>query len=75
MFVSMGIGWDRGLFFLWADGVRKPPGPWKVSDLDIVVDPILPSLPEFHPGPGASSGSDGTSRECNELHKQKDGNC
>ncbi|XP_066550111.1 protein phosphatase 1, regulatory subunit 13Bb isoform X14 [Amia ocellicauda] len=25
--------------------VRKPPGPWKVSDLDIVVDPVLPSPP------------------------------
>ncbi|XP_013862985.1 protein phosphatase 1, regulatory subunit 13Bb isoform X2 [Austrofundulus limnaeus] len=42
-----------------SDGVRKPPGPWKVSDLDIVVDPVPPSLPESHPG--ASSGSDGTS--------------
>ncbi|XP_025998388.1 protein phosphatase 1, regulatory subunit 13Bb isoform X3 [Astatotilapia calliptera] len=44
-----------------SDGVRKPPGPWKVSDLDIVVDPVPPSLPESHPGPGASTGSDGTS--------------
>ncbi|XP_015228340.1 PREDICTED: apoptosis-stimulating of p53 protein 1 isoform X2 [Cyprinodon variegatus] len=44
-----------------SDGVRKPPGPWKVSDLDIVVDPVPPSFPESHPGPGASSGSDGTS--------------
>ncbi|XP_037100803.1 protein phosphatase 1, regulatory subunit 13Bb isoform X3 [Syngnathus acus] len=40
-------------------GVQKPPGgPWKVSDLDIVVDPLLP---ESHPGPGAPAGSDGTS--------------
>uniref|UniRef100_A0A1A8F1Y6 Protein phosphatase 1, regulatory (Inhibitor) subunit 13Bb n=2 Tax=Nothobranchius korthausae TaxID=1143690 RepID=A0A1A8F1Y6_9TELE len=42
-----------------SDGVRKPPGPWKVSDLDIVVDPVPPS--ESHAAPGASSGSDGTS--------------
>uniref|UniRef100_A0A8D3E4W2 SH3 domain-containing protein n=1 Tax=Scophthalmus maximus TaxID=52904 RepID=A0A8D3E4W2_SCOMX len=35
-----------------SDGVRKPPSPWKVSDLDIVVDPVTPSLPESHPGPG-----------------------
>uniref|UniRef100_A0A3Q2NNL0 Protein phosphatase 1, regulatory subunit 13Bb n=1 Tax=Fundulus heteroclitus TaxID=8078 RepID=A0A3Q2NNL0_FUNHE len=46
-----------------SDGVRKPPGPWKVSDLDIVVDPVPPSFPESRPGPGASSGSDGTSRK------------
>ncbi|XP_078029915.1 protein phosphatase 1, regulatory subunit 13Bb isoform X4 [Epinephelus lanceolatus] len=46
-----------------SDGVRKPPGPWKVSDLDIVVDPVPPSLPESHPGTGASTGSDGTSRK------------
>ncbi|XP_014845671.1 PREDICTED: apoptosis-stimulating of p53 protein 1 isoform X3 [Poecilia mexicana] len=46
-----------------SDGVRKPPGPWKVSDLDIVVDPVPPSFPESHPGPGASRGSDGTSRK------------
>ncbi|XP_061125534.1 protein phosphatase 1, regulatory subunit 13Bb isoform X5 [Syngnathus typhle] len=40
-------------------GAQKPPGsPWKVSDLDIVVDPLLP---ESHPGPGAPAGSDGTS--------------
>ncbi|XP_061602275.1 protein phosphatase 1, regulatory subunit 13Bb isoform X1 [Cololabis saira] len=44
-----------------SDGVRKPPGPWKVSDLDIVVDPVPQPLPESHPGPGASTGSDGTS--------------
>ncbi|XP_031726166.1 protein phosphatase 1, regulatory subunit 13Bb isoform X2 [Anarrhichthys ocellatus] len=44
-----------------SDGVRKPPSPWKVSDLDIVVDPVPPALPESHPGTGASTGSDGTS--------------
>ncbi|XP_068580597.1 protein phosphatase 1, regulatory subunit 13Bb isoform X3 [Cebidichthys violaceus] len=44
-----------------SDGVRKPPGPWKVSDLDIVVDPVPPALPESHPGSGASTGSDGSS--------------
>ncbi|KAF3849846.1 hypothetical protein F7725_019565 [Dissostichus mawsoni] len=44
-----------------SDGVRKPPGPWKVSDLDIVVDPVPPSLQESQSGPGASTGSDGTS--------------
>ncbi|XP_057678858.1 protein phosphatase 1, regulatory subunit 13Bb isoform X2 [Corythoichthys intestinalis] len=39
-------------------GAQKPPGgTWKVSDLDIVVDP----LPESHPGPGAASSSDSTS--------------
>ncbi len=49
------------------DGVRKPPGPWKVSDLDIIVDPIAP---EPRPGPGApppvtgsAAGLDGASRE------------
>uniref|UniRef100_A0A7N9AML0 Protein phosphatase 1, regulatory subunit 13Bb n=1 Tax=Mastacembelus armatus TaxID=205130 RepID=A0A7N9AML0_9TELE len=46
-----------------SDGVRKPPGPWKVSDLDIVVDPVPPPLPDSHPGPGASTGSDSTSRD------------
>ncbi|KAK7907834.1 hypothetical protein WMY93_016446 [Mugilogobius chulae] len=46
----------------WADGVRKPPGPWKVSDLDIVVDPVPPSNETQQPGPVASSGSDGSSR-------------
>ncbi|XP_068432744.1 protein phosphatase 1, regulatory subunit 13Bb isoform X6 [Clinocottus analis] len=44
-----------------SDGVHKPPGPWKVSDLDIVVDPVPPALPESQPGTGASTGSDGTS--------------
>ncbi|KAG7461288.1 hypothetical protein MATL_G00208480 [Megalops atlanticus] len=36
-------------------GVRKPPSTWKVSDLDIIVDPLLPSPPR------APSGSDGVS--------------
>lgn len=52
------------------DGVRKPPGPWKVSDLDIIVDPIAPPPPEPRPGPGAPpsvtgsvAGLDGASRE------------
>ncbi|XP_060722533.1 protein phosphatase 1, regulatory subunit 13Bb isoform X2 [Tachysurus vachellii] len=50
-----------------SDGVRKPPGPWKVSDLDIIVDPFPPSPPESGSGPGVSStscsteGSDGVS--------------
>ncbi|XP_042633559.1 apoptosis-stimulating of p53 protein 1-like isoform X4 [Cyprinus carpio] len=51
-----------------SDGVRKPPGPWKVSDLDIIVDPIAPPPPEPRPGPGApppvtcsTAGSDGAS--------------
>uniref|UniRef100_A0A665ULW3 SH3 domain-containing protein n=1 Tax=Echeneis naucrates TaxID=173247 RepID=A0A665ULW3_ECHNA len=56
-----------------SDGVRKPPGPWKVSDLDIVVDPVPPTLPESHPGAGASTGSDGMACECTALQKQKDG--
>ncbi|KAG5857738.1 hypothetical protein ANANG_G00022560 [Anguilla anguilla] len=42
-------------------GVRKPPGPWKVSDLDIIVDPLLLSPPEPRPGPGAPLGSDSVS--------------
>ncbi|XP_041951486.1 protein phosphatase 1, regulatory subunit 13Bb isoform X3 [Alosa sapidissima] len=47
-----------------SDGVRKPPGPWKVSDLDIIVDPVQPTLPELRPGgpagpagPGAPTSS------------------
>ncbi|XP_056619629.1 protein phosphatase 1, regulatory subunit 13Bb isoform X2 [Triplophysa dalaica] len=36
-----------------SDGARKPPGPWKVSDLDIIVDPIAPPPTEPRPGPGA----------------------
>lgn len=67
-FFTVGVGLGETL--PGADGVRKPPGPWKVSDLDIVVDPVPPSLPESHPG--ASTGSDGTSRECTVLHKQRD---
>uniref|UniRef100_A0A8C1T3H5 Protein phosphatase 1, regulatory subunit 13Bb n=1 Tax=Cyprinus carpio TaxID=7962 RepID=A0A8C1T3H5_CYPCA len=53
-----------------SDGVRKPPGPWKVSDLDIIVDPNAPPPPEPRPGPGApppvtgsAAGSDSASRE------------
>lgn len=67
---SLGAGgfcWGVGLTPSEADGVRKPPGPWKVSDLDIAVDPVPSSLPESHPGTGASTGSDGTSRECTVL--------
>ncbi|XP_072298241.1 protein phosphatase 1, regulatory subunit 13Bb isoform X3 [Eucyclogobius newberryi] len=44
-----------------SDGVRKPPGPWKVSDLDIVVDPVPSSNEKQQPGPVAPSGSDGSS--------------
>ncbi|XP_047657456.1 protein phosphatase 1, regulatory subunit 13Bb isoform X5 [Tachysurus fulvidraco] len=50
-----------------SDGVRKPSGPWKVSDLDIIVDPFPPSPPESGSGPGVSGtscsteGSDGVS--------------
>ncbi|XP_029705282.1 protein phosphatase 1, regulatory subunit 13Bb isoform X3 [Takifugu rubripes] len=44
-----------------SDGVRKPSGPWKVSDLDIVVDPVPPPLPDSHPGSVASTGSDSVS--------------
>ncbi|KAK3542520.1 hypothetical protein QTP86_027700, partial [Hemibagrus guttatus] len=50
-----------------SDGVRKPPGPWKVSDLDIIVDPFTPSPSESGPVPGVSGtscsteGSDGVS--------------
>ncbi|XP_067428240.1 protein phosphatase 1, regulatory subunit 13Bb isoform X2 [Thunnus thynnus] len=58
---TLGVNNQANLGRAKSDGVRKPPGPWKVSDLDIVVDPVPPSLPESHPGPGASSGSDGTS--------------
>lgn len=68
---SLGMG--LGATLPGADGARKPPGPWKVSDLDIVVDPVPPSLPESHPGTGASTGSDGTSRECTVLRKQMGG--
>ncbi|KAG9336635.1 hypothetical protein JZ751_002982 [Albula glossodonta] len=42
-------------------GVRKPAGPWKVSDLDIIVDPLLPSPAEPRQGPGVPLGSDSMS--------------
>ncbi|XP_036397780.1 protein phosphatase 1, regulatory subunit 13Ba isoform X2 [Megalops cyprinoides] len=42
-------------------GVRKPAGPWKVSDLDIIVDPLLPSPPEPRLGPGVPPGADSVS--------------
>ena len=44
------------------DGVRKPAGPWKVSDLDIIVDPVVASA-EPREGPGSPSGSDCASCE------------
>lgn len=66
------FAWAGGAM-LRADGVRKPPGPWKVSDLDIVVDPVPPSHPETQPGPVAPSGSDSSSRECTVLRKHQDG--
>ncbi|XP_012682315.2 protein phosphatase 1, regulatory subunit 13Ba isoform X4 [Clupea harengus] len=35
-------------------GVRKPLGPWKVSDLDLIADPsLVPPAPEEAEGPGA----------------------
>lgn len=40
-----------------SDAVRKPPGPWKVSDLDIIVDPFPPSPSESGPGTGVSGTS------------------
>ncbi|XP_028858040.1 protein phosphatase 1, regulatory subunit 13Bb isoform X3 [Denticeps clupeoides] len=40
-----------------SDGVIKAPGPWKISDLDIIVDPVPTSPPEPWPGPGAPSSS------------------
>ncbi|XP_018583160.1 protein phosphatase 1, regulatory subunit 13Ba isoform X3 [Scleropages formosus] len=40
---------------------RRPPGPWKVSDLDIIVDPLLASPPEQRPGPGVPLGSESAS--------------
>ncbi|KAI4903196.1 hypothetical protein NFI96_031820 [Prochilodus magdalenae] len=42
------------------DGVRKPAGPWKVSDLDIIVDPVVASA-EPRAGPVSPSGSNRTS--------------
>lgn len=47
-----------------ADSVRKPPSAWKVSDLDIVVDPLPAAPQEAHMGPGVPSSVEGTSREC-----------
>ncbi|TRY95564.1 hypothetical protein DNTS_001641 [Danionella cerebrum] len=42
-----------------SDGVRKPPGPWKVSDLDIIVDPLAPPTHEAPPPASSSAaGSD-----------------
>ncbi|XP_026855672.2 protein phosphatase 1, regulatory subunit 13Ba isoform X3 [Electrophorus electricus] len=38
------------------DGPRKTAGPWKVSNLDITVDPVVPS-PEPREGPGSHLGS------------------
>ncbi|XP_051724367.1 protein phosphatase 1, regulatory subunit 13Ba isoform X6 [Ctenopharyngodon idella] len=40
--------------------VRMPAGPWKVSDLDIIVDPLVPSS-EPRDGPEAPTDSDCTS--------------
>ncbi|XP_019911930.2 protein phosphatase 1, regulatory subunit 13Bb isoform X3 [Esox lucius] len=37
------------------DTVRKPPGPWKVSDLDSPVDPVPPSPPEARLGGSGST--------------------
>lgn len=42
--------------------VRMPAGPWKVSDLDIIVDPLVPSS-EPREGPEAPTDSDCTSSE------------
>lgn len=65
------LGAGSGATLSGADGVRKPPGPWKVSDLDITVDPVTPPLAESHQG--ASTGSDSSSRECTVPHRQKGG--
>lgn len=70
-FFPLGIGLG-GAILPGADGVRKPSGPWKVSDLDIVVDPVPPPLPDSHPGSVASTGSDSVSCECTPLHTQKE---
>lgn len=43
--------------------VRMPAGPWKVSDLDIIVDPLV-STSDTREGPEAPTGSDCTSCEC-----------
>uniref|UniRef100_A0A671MCX5 Apoptosis-stimulating of p53 protein 1-like n=1 Tax=Sinocyclocheilus anshuiensis TaxID=1608454 RepID=A0A671MCX5_9TELE len=65
---SLGVNTPANHACSKSDGVRKPPGPWKVSDLDIIVDPIAPPPPEPCPGPGApppvtgsAAGSDGAS--------------
>uniref|UniRef100_A0A673NAH0 Apoptosis-stimulating of p53 protein 1-like n=2 Tax=Sinocyclocheilus rhinocerous TaxID=307959 RepID=A0A673NAH0_9TELE len=50
---SLGVNTPANHACSKSDGVRKPPGPWKVSDLDIIVDPIAPPPPEPRPGPGA----------------------
>lgn len=42
--------------------VRMPAGPWKVSDLDIIVDPLVQSS-EPRDGPEATTDSDCTSSE------------
>lgn len=39
-------------------GVRKPSGQWKVSDLDIIVDPV-----ELREGPRSPSGAHGANSE------------
>lgn len=71
VFLSPG-DWIGGAILPGADGVRKPSGPWKVSDLDIVVDPVPPPLPDSHAGSVASTGSDSVSCECTPLRKQKE---
>ncbi|XP_062858280.1 protein phosphatase 1, regulatory subunit 13Bb isoform X2 [Trichomycterus rosablanca] len=50
-----------------SDGVRKPPGPWKVSDLDIIVDPFPPSPSESGPGPGVSGTSSSSTEGSDEV--------
>lgn len=42
--------------------VRMPAGPWKVSDLDIIVDPLVPTS-EPREGPEAPTDFDCTSSE------------
>ncbi|XP_051951935.1 apoptosis-stimulating of p53 protein 1-like isoform X2 [Xyrauchen texanus] len=50
---SLGVNTPANHPWSKSDGVRKPPGPWKVSDLDIIVDPIAPAPSEPRPSPGA----------------------
>ncbi|XP_051500559.1 apoptosis-stimulating of p53 protein 1-like isoform X5 [Myxocyprinus asiaticus] len=50
---SLGVNTPANHPWSKSDGVRKPPGPWKVSDLDIIADPIAPAPSEPRPGPGA----------------------